>query len=179
MVSRYLADMNNGRGVSFFTGTPISNTTAESFNMMRYLMWKDLKARGIDLFDSWAANYGENLTAAEMDATGQLKQVTRFQKFKNLETLSSLLGKVMDVKYADELPGFKRPKRVDQIHTTPMSDHQKAYQMSLVQRAEALKHMTKDERRAKGADNWLAIGVDARKMAIDMRLLDPNAVRSS
>lgn len=176
MVTRYLTETHNGRGVGFYTGTPISNTTAEAFNMMRYLMYNDLKARGIHHFDSWAANYGENVAVSEMGPDGTLKTVTSFRRFKNMETLSGLLGQVMDVVWADDVGDIKRPKRIDEIITSPMSEQQQEYQQELVARAEALKKMTKSERMAKGADNWLAIGTHARWMAIDMRLLKPDAV---
>ncbi len=175
LLTRYLTETHNNRGVAFFTGTPISNTTAEAFNMMRYLMYNDLKARGIHHFDSWAANYGENMTVQEMTATGEYKAVSAFRRFKNLETLSSLMQTVMDVVWADDVGDIVRPKRVDKIIATPMSDAQKAYQLQLVARAEALKTMTQAERKEKGADNWLSLGTDAKKMAIDMRLVDPYA----
>jgi len=175
MLTSYLADTHNNRGMAFFTGTPISNTTAEAFNVQRYLQYQDLKARGIEKFDAWAANYGENISTQEMSATGEYKYVTAFRQFKNLETLSGLLRQVMDVVWAADVGAIHRPNKIDHVISVPMSEAQRDFQQTLIERAEKLKSMSRQERKEKGADNWLAIGQHAKWAAIDMRLVDPEA----
>jgi len=175
MLTRYLGDTHNNRGMAFFTGTPISNTTAEAFNVQRYLQYQDLKARGIEKFDAWAANYGENISTQEMSATGEYKYVTAFRQFKNLETLSGLLRQVMDVVWAADVGAIHRPNKIDHVISVPMSEAQRDFQQTLIERAEKLKSMSRQERKEKGADNWLAIGQHAKWAAIDMRLVDPEA----
>ena len=67
---RYLDEITGGRGVVFATGTPVSNSMVELYTMMRYLQYDMLKESGLEHFDSWAANFGETITALEMAPEG-------------------------------------------------------------------------------------------------------------
>lgn len=67
---RYLQRKNEGRGVYFLTGTPISNTIAEVYTLQRYMQYEELQAKGIDHFDSWASTFGQVTSGWELDATG-------------------------------------------------------------------------------------------------------------
>ena len=67
---RYLQRKNNGRGVYFMTGTPISNTIAEVYTLQRYMQYDDLKDKDIEHFDAWASTFGQVTSGWELDATG-------------------------------------------------------------------------------------------------------------
>ncbi|HHV7525066.1 TPA: DEAD/DEAH box helicase family protein [Burkholderia orbicola] len=96
--SRYLQQRNDGRGVFFATGTPISNTIAELYTMQRYLQYDELKARGIVHFDAWASTFGQVVTGWELDATGvNYRLNSRFSKFQNVPELISLYRTFADV----------------------------------------------------------------------------------
>lgn len=168
---RWLLEQHDGRGAVGATGTPISNTTAELFNLMRYYQWDELNERGIRSFDAWASVFGETVTKIERTATGSYKEVTRFAKFTNLPELIQLSHQVMDV-CMEDVPEIKLPKRIDEVITSDLSDEQQMYLLELQQRAEDLKGKYIKE---KGADNMLAISNDARKMSLDMRLVSPEA----
>ncbi|WP_442900640.1 DEAD/DEAH box helicase family protein, partial [Gemmiger sp.] len=81
---RYLDEITGGRGVVFATGTPVSNSMVELYTMMRYLQYDLLTSSGLEHFDSWAANFGETITALEMAPEGTgFRSKTRFAKFFN------------------------------------------------------------------------------------------------
>lgn len=171
MRSQWLLERNNNQGLVFATGTPISNTLVELFNVQRFLQMPELEARGIDKFDSWAATFAESQTKLEYTPTGEWLPITRFSLFTNLADLSHLASQMMDVAFADEIEGLVRPKRKDHVITTPMSVDQKSYLQLIRARAGALAHAGRPQ---KGDDNWLVLTNDARKSAIDMRLIDRN-----
>lgn len=168
---RWLLEQHDGRGAVAGTGTPLSNTTAELFNLQRYFQWDELNERGIRSFDAWASVFGETVTKIERTATGSYKEVTRFAKFTNLPELIQLVHQVMDV-CMEDVPEIKLPKRIDEVVTSELSHEQQSYLGELQFRAENLKGKYIKE---KGADNMLAISNDARKMSLDMRLVSPYA----
>ena len=95
MKTRYVREINAGRGVVFATGTPISNTMAEMYTMLRYLAPDLLKERGVAHFDAWAANFAEAVTALELAPDGSgYRMHTRFAKFINLPELLSMFRTV-------------------------------------------------------------------------------------
>jgi N12 class adenine-specific DNA methylase/predicted RNA methylase len=95
---RYLQERNQGRGVYFATGTPISNTIAELYTMQRYMQYDELKARGIVHFDAWASTFGQVVTGWELDATGvNYRLNSRFAKFQNVPELIALYRSFADV----------------------------------------------------------------------------------
>jgi N12 class adenine-specific DNA methylase len=95
---RYLQERSDGRGVVFATGTPISNTLAEMYTMLRYLGPEMLSERKVDHFDSWAANFAEAVTSLELAPDGSgYRMHTRFAKFINLPELLSVFRTVADV----------------------------------------------------------------------------------
>ena len=104
MKTRYVREINGGRGVVFATGTPISNTMAEMYTMLRYLAPDLLKERGVAHFDAWAANFAEAVTALELAPDGSgYRMHTRFAKFINLPELLSMFRTFADVQTADML----------------------------------------------------------------------------
>ncbi|WP_242540271.1 Eco57I restriction-modification methylase domain-containing protein [Trinickia mobilis] len=96
--ARYVQRMNDGRGVFFATGTPISNTIAELYTVQRYMQYDELKRRGIVHFDAWASTFGQVVTGWELDATGvNYKLNSRFAKFQNVPELINLYRSFADV----------------------------------------------------------------------------------
>ena len=171
MKTRYIRQINEGRGVVFATGTPISNTMAEMYTMLRYLAPELLAERGVEHFDAWAANFAEAVTALELAPDGSgYRMHTRFAKFINLPELLSMFRTVADVQTADMLklprPTIEggRPLGV----AAPGSAELKAFVETLVKRAEKLRSQRVDPR----DDNMLKITGDGRKAALDMRLVD-------
>lgn len=171
MRTDWLLKKNNNRGVVFATGTFVSNTMAELYVMQRFLQPEDLRARGIEKFDDWANIFGDTTTKVEYTATGEYKPVTRFNNFTNLNQLAQLASQVFDVAFAKDVVGIKRPRRVDNTITVPMSQDQKTYLREIQRRAEYLKDHP-ELIGMPGEDNWLVIESDAKKSGIDMRLID-------
>src|SRR5580698_10926684 len=101
--TRYLLEHAGGR-VVFATGTPISNTMAEMYTMLRYLAPGLLRERGLEHFDAWAGNFAEAVTSLELAPDGSgYRMHTRFAKFVNLPELLSIFRTVADVQTADLL----------------------------------------------------------------------------
>jgi N12 class adenine-specific DNA methylase len=168
MKTKWLTETNNGRGVVFATGTPIANSVAELYTMIRYLDLPRLKELGIDHFDSWASMFGKITSDMEMDATGAYKEKTRFASFHNLPELSKIFKAFADVKTADDLTYLDKPSKVERIIVeAEMSKDQEVYLADLQKRAQAVKGGQVD----KTEDNHLKISGDGRKNALDGRLV--------
>ncbi|HZS48401.1 MAG TPA: helicase-related protein [Blastocatellia bacterium] len=170
MRTRWLQKHHNSRGVVFATGTPVANTMVELFTIQRYLQYDDLTARGIAAFDAWANTFGETVTKMEYTPTGEYKAVTRFARYTNLPELMQLVRSVMDVQLVESMPEVKRPRKEEEVITLPMSQQQRDYLEILRDRASNLK----SHRAQKGEDNMLSISTDARKSALDIRLVMPS-----
>jgi hypothetical protein len=178
MKTRYVREINAGRGVVFATGTPISNSMAEMYTMLRYLAPDLLKERGVAHFDAWAANFAEAVTALELAPDGSgYRMHTRFAKFINLPELLSMFRTFADVQTADML-NLPRPTVAGgkpQIAAAPASEPLKAFIQTLTKRAERLRTARVDP----SVDNMLKITGDGRKAALDMRLVEPFAEAES
>lgn len=169
---RFLRQRHKGRGVVFATGTPISNTVAEMFTLLRYLALENLLAQGTDHFDAWAANYGREVTGLEIAPDGSgYRMHTRFCRFVNLPELLILFRSVADVQTANMLqlprPSLRTGKAIG--IAIPASSELKAYIETLIKRAERLRTERVDPKE----DNMLCITNDGRKAALDLRLIDP------
>ena len=166
---RYLDEITGGRGVVFATGTPVSNSMVELYTMMRYLQYDLLKSSGLEHFDSWAANFGETITALEMAPEGTgFRSKTRFAKFFNLPELMAMWREAADIQTADmlRLP-VPAAEKITEV-TTP-SDFQRDLVADLGERADAVRNREVEPRE----DNMLKITSDGRKLALDQRLSDP------
>jgi N12 class adenine-specific DNA methylase/adenine-specific DNA methylase len=174
MKARFLDEQHAGHGVTFATGTPISNTMVEMYNLQRFLDPRGLTDRGIEHFDAWAANFGEVVESMEISPDGaSLRPRSRFARFNNLPELQQMFRSFADVQTADML-NLPRPKlKGDKPFTVacPMTDDQAELQQALVDRYDRLRSQKIDPR----IDNALAITTDGRKLALDARMLDPNA----
>jgi hypothetical protein len=164
--------MNAGAGAVFATGTPIANSVAEMFTMQRYLQMCALKALNVDHFDSWAATFGEPVTAMELAPDGSGYRLnTRFARFINVPELMMQFRQVADIQTQAMLrlpvPDLRGGKPA--VVSAPCSPELKQIVESLVERAEALKTGQVDPRE----DNMLLVTTDGRKAALDLRLHDP------
>jgi len=174
MKARYLHQQHPGHGVTFATGTPISNTMVEMYTMMRFLDPEGLRQRGIDHFDAWAATFGEVVDTMEISPDGKtLKPRSRFAKFTNLPELQQMFRAFSDVQTADMLdlpqPALEGGKPI--VVACPMSEKQDALQKQLVARYDRLRTQKVDPRE----DNALKITTDGRKLATDARMLSGTA----
>jgi hypothetical protein len=170
---RHIQSANNGGGVVFATGTPIANSMAEMFTMQRYLQPEDLKKHNLSHFDSWAATFGEPVTAMELSPDGAGYRLnTRFARFINVPELMQIFRQSADVQTAQML-NLKRPKLEGEkpaIRNAPASAELKEFVEGLAKRAEALKRGRIDPRE----DNMLKITTEGRKAALDLRLMKPS-----
>jgi len=174
MKSRYLHEQHPGHGVTFATGTPISNSMVEIYTMMRFLDPEGLKSRGLEHFDAWAATFGEVIDTMEISPDGKtLKPRSRFARFMNLPELQQMFRSFADVQTAEMLnlprPALQGGKPI--IVACPMSEEQQDLQQELVARYERLRSQKVDPRE----DNALAITTDGRKLALDARMLSATA----
>jgi N12 class adenine-specific DNA methylase len=171
---RYLQELKDGGGVVFATGTPISNSLAEMYTMLRYLGPQMLSERNVNHFDSWAANFAEAVTSLELSPDGSgYRMHTRFAKFVNLPELLQMFRTVADVQTADML-NLPRPSLQNgrpAIEAVPASPELKAFIRTLTDRAEKLRTQRVDP----AIDNMLKITGEGRKAALDMRLVAPVA----
>ena len=174
MKCQYLDEITGNRGVIFATGTPISNSMVELYTIQRYLQYSTLEEMGLLNFDDWAANYGETVTAIELSPEGSgYRSKTRFAKFYNLPELMSTFKMVADIQTADMLmlPVPKANFHTEVIKPSPM---QEDMIKSLADRAEEIRAGHVDP----SIDNMLKITNDGRKLALDMRLVNPLATDS-
>jgi N12 class adenine-specific DNA methylase len=171
MKCQYLDEITDGRGMVFATGTPISNSMVELYTIQRYLQYRTLQEMGLTHFDEWAANYGETITAIELSPEGTgYRAKTRFAKFYNLPELMSVFKQVADIQTADMLH-LPVPKANFHTEVIKPSELQKEMVAGLAERAEAIRAGNVDP----SVDNMLRITNDGRKLALDMRLMNPLA----
>jgi hypothetical protein len=170
MKARYLDEQHAGHGVTFATGTPISNTMMEMYTMQRFIDLEGLKSRGLEHFDAWAATFGEVIDTMEISPDGKtLKPRSRFARFTNLPELQQMFRAFSDVQTAEMLdlprPRLEGGKPI--VVACPMSEEQHKLQQELVARYERLRSQKVDPRE----DNALNITTDGRKLATDARML--------
>lgn len=164
----YLRDQGRGANIVFATGTPVSNSMAELYNMQRYLAPGLLKAQGVEAFTSWANTYGSIVESVEVKPEGsgyQIKQ--RFSKFHNLPELMSTFHNYADLLTADQLDLDVPDCDVIPVAVEPTESQKKAVE-ELVQRAEVVRDGGVDP----SDDNMLNITNDGRKVSLDPKLLD-------
>ncbi|MGA2257338.1 MAG: DEAD/DEAH box helicase family protein, partial [Thermoguttaceae bacterium] len=174
MKARYLGEQHPGHGVTFATGTPVSNTMMEMYTMQRFLDPEGLRSRGIEHFDAWAATFGEVIDTMEISPDGAgLRPKSRFARFTNLPELQQMFRAFSDVQ-TPEMLNLPRPKLEGGkpiIVACPMSEEQRALQAELVERYDRLRSQKVDPR----IDNALNITTDGRKLATDARMLSAEA----
>ncbi|WP_390497322.1 SNF2-related protein, partial [Helicobacter pylori] len=185
--TRYLHQ--NDKKIMFLTGTPIANSLSEMYHLQRYLTPDVLKERGLEFFDDWAKTYGEVVNDYELDTSAQsYKMVNRFSKFSDVQGLSTMYRAFADIVSNDDIlkhnPHFvpkvygdkpinvvvKRSEEVAQFIGVAL-ENGKYNEGSIIDRMQKCE----DKKSKKGQDNILSCTTDARKVALDYRLIDPNA----
>ncbi|MFP6090320.1 SNF2-related protein [Helicobacter pylori] len=185
--TRYLHQ--NDKKIMFLTGTPIANSLSEMYHLQRYLTPDVLKERGLEFFDDWAKTYGEVVNDFELDTSAQsYKMINRFSKFSDVQGLSTMYRAFADIVSNDDIlkhnPHFvpkvygdkpinvvvKRSEEVAQF--IGVADENGKYnEGSIIDRMQKCE----GKKSKKGQDNILSCTTDARKVALDYRLIDPNA----
>lgn len=164
----YLREIGHGRNIVFATGTPVTNTMGELYNMQRYLAPELLERQGLSSFPSWAFTFGTIEDSMEIKPEGngfQLKQ--RFTKFHNLPELMSAYRTFADI-VTQETVNLKVPD-CEEIHiTVPATPEQLEEVKKLGIRGERVRAGN-----AEGNDNLLAITGDGMKVALDPKLMHP------
>ena len=175
MKCRYLDELTGGRGTIFATGTPISNSMVELYTIQRYLQYGLLQEMGLIHFDDWASDFGETITAIELSPEGTgYRAKTRFAKFFNLPELMAAFKQVADIQTADMLH-LPVPKANFHTEVIKPSELQQEMVKGLAERAEKIRDGGVDPH----VDNMLRITNDGRKLALDMRLINPLAADDS
>lgn len=169
---RMVQKKNDGAGVVFATGTPITNSITDAFIMQMYLQSGELAMLDLQSFDSWIGMFAERSTEFEIDVdTSSYRLATRFSKFHNLPELTSLLSSIVDFHQVDTSVGIPQiDGYADALvsKTNEFADYLK----DISQRAEDVRkgYVSRKD------DNMLKITTDGRKAALDLRLVDPNAM---
>ena len=177
MKCRYMDELTGGRGITFATGTPVSNSMTELYTIMRYLQYDTLMRMGMGHFDSWAATFGETVTAIELSPEGTgYRAKTRFARFFNLPELISIFKEAADIQTSDML-NLPVPEAEFINEVLKPSEEQQEMVSAFSERAEEVRAGLVNPT----ADNMLKITNDGRKCALDQRLLNellPNAEKS-
>ncbi|MDD6489997.1 MAG: DUF3387 domain-containing protein, partial [Clostridia bacterium] len=171
MKTQYLDEITNSKGLVFATGTPVSNSMCEIYNMMKYLQTDLLKNKNLYHFDSWASTFGENVTKSELAPEGNGYRVkTRFSKFYNLPELMSMFKECADIQTADtlNLPGIPECE-IHNVAVEP-TEMQKELVESLSERASKIHNREVEPYE----DNMLKITTDGKKIGLDQRLINPD-----
>lgn len=166
----YMDEITGGKGITFATGTPITNSVTEMYTNMRYLQYSRLVDMQMTQFDSWASTFGETETTVELAPEGTgYRAKTRFSRFYNLPELISVFKEAADVQTSDMLNLDVPEAEYENIVLQP-SELQKEIVQSLAERAEIVRNGGVDP----SVDNMLKITNDGRKLALDQRLINPD-----
>ena len=169
---RMIQKKNDGAGVVFATGTPITNSITDAFIMQQYLQSGELALLDLQSFDAWIGMFAERKTEFEIDVdTSSYRLATRFSKFHNLPELTSLLSSIADFHQVDtstDIPQIDGYTDALVSKTNEFADYLKG----ISQRAEDVRkgYVSRKD------DNMLKITTDGRKAALDLRLVDPSTM---
>ena len=175
----YIQMEHNGAGIVFASGTPITNSITDIYNIQRYLQEGELALLKLNNFNSWIANYAEMVDRFEIDVdTSKCRMVRRYADFKNLPELTSLLSNIADFHHIEkdkDLPDFNGytdvvvPHRPEFIHflkdISKRADLVRSHKPRLLKEATVLGEKN-------SYDNMLNITTDGRKAALDIRLVN-------
>lgn len=166
---RYLDEVTNGRGVTFATGTPVSNSITELHTMMRYLEYGFLEQKGLANFDNWVSVFGEQKTQYELAPAGdKFKLRTRIANYTNMPELMTIFKQVADIRTADTLH-----LDVPKCNMVVVNAEPSEFQKQLVEELSARSDDVQAGRVQPTVDNLLKITSDGRKVGLDPRLIDP------
>ena len=163
-------------GATFLSGTTISNSLTELYLLFKYLRPKELERQGINTFDAWAAVFAKKTIDYEFSVTNEIVQKERFRYFIKVPELATMYNEITDFRTAEDI-GIDRPKKNEILHNIPPTPDQQEYIQKLMQFAKSgnatvlgRPPLSKKEEKAKMliATNY------ARKMSLDMRMVDPD-----
>lgn len=168
MKVRVLQEEYDTRHVVFATGTPVSNSISEMYTMMNYLQPDVMEHFGVSFFDAWVGAFGIVENSLELNPTGD-KYISRkrFAKFMNLPELMAIYRQTADIQMTEDL-NLPVPMVEKVAVESQLTENQKVYLDELVERSDRVKNGSVDP----SEDNMLKITSEARKLALDMRLLD-------
>lgn len=170
MICQYLDSITGGKGIVFATGTPVSNSMCEIYNMQKYLQDGLLRKYKLYNFDAWASNFGEVVTKPQLAPEGNTyRPKTSFSKFHNLPELMSLFKECADIKTADTLNLPVPECEVINVTAKP-SELQKELIQTLSERADKIHNREIPPE----IDNMLKITTDGKKIGLDARLINPD-----
>ena len=163
-------------GATFLSGTTISNSLTELYLLFKYLRPKALEKQDIRCFDAWAAIFAKKTTDFEFNVTNSIVQKERFRYFIKVPELAAFYNEITDYRTAEDV-GVDRPKKNEILHHIPPTPDQEVFIGKLMQFAKSgdatilgRAPLSETEEKAK-----MLIATDyARKMALDMRMIDPN-----
>ena len=169
---RFIQRKNDGRGVVFATGTPITNSITDAFVMQLYLQSGELALLDLQNFDSWIGMFAESVTEFEIDVdTSSYRLATRFAKFHNLPELTTLLSSIADFHTVDPSSGIPLHDGYEDTLLDKTEEFE-AYLKLISERADNVRQ----GKVKRTEDNMLKITTDGRKAALDMRLVDPKSM---
>ena len=163
-------------GATFLSGTTISNSLTELYLLFKYLRPKALEKQDIRCFDAWAAIFAKKTTDFEFNVTNSIVQKERFRYFIKVPELAAFYNEITDYRTAEDV-GVDRPKKNEILHHIPPTPDQEVFIGKLMQFAKSgdatilgRPPLSETEEKAK-----MLIATDyARKMALDMRMIDPD-----
>lgn len=192
LLTDYVQMNNDGKGVHLFTGTPVTNTLNEVFNMMRYTMNSLMGESGINNFDDWYNQFATSYSETEPTSGGTYEEVMRLRGFINVPELARMAGRVFDVVRADDMPEFVPRKQKDGMMENPVGRPHKQIRPIVIQPTPVAKRvrnwirqrfffyrglssrdrMTMQKERG---DVPMLMDGDGRVAALDPRLVTPTA----
>jgi len=163
-------------GATFLSGTTISNSLTELYLLFKYLRPKELERQDIRCFDAWAAIFAKKTTDFEFNVTNNVVQKERFRYFIKVPELAAFYNEITDYRTAEDV-GVDRPSKNEILHNIPPTPDQEYFIKQLMEFAKTgdatllgRLPLSETEEKAK-----MLIATDyARKMALDMRMIDPN-----
>lgn len=162
-------------GATFLSGTTISNSLTELYLLFKYLRPKELERQDIRCFDAWAAIFAKKTTDFEFNVTNNIVQKERFRYFIKVPELAAFYNEITDYRTAEAV-GVDRPQKNEILHNIPPTPEQEDFIQKLMEFAKTgdatilgRLPLSETEEKAK-----MLIATDyARKMALDMRMIDP------
>ena len=163
-------------GATFLSGTTISNSLTELYLLFKYLRPKELERQDIRCFDAWAAIFAKKTTDFEFNVTNNIVQKERFRYFIKVPELAMFYNEITDYRTAEDV-GVDRPQKNEILHNIPPTPQQEEFIGKLMEFAKSgdatilgRAPLSETEEKAK-----MLIATDyARKMALDMRMIDPD-----
>lgn len=175
----WLNEQRPGRAAVLASGTPVTNTMAEIYTVMRYMDQAGLERDGLQAFDAWASMFGEVVSGFEQNAAGGYEMVERFSKFVNVPEMMKRVRSFMDVLTSEQLgdlvkrPALKGglPENVIAEASDDLNDYMK---VTLQERIEKSRKWKPSKDQPGNPDPIINIITDGRLSAIDMRFVDPS-----